>query len=82
MNLIATLRQFFMNVERSRHMLEGIMEGVANQTELINRHMMTLTEIADRRRELESQQILMNEQKIGNESKNSPSVATQPAASR
>jgi hypothetical protein len=81
MRLIATLRQFFMNVERSRHMLEGIMAGVANQTEVINRHMMTLTEIADRRLMQENPEDSIAGRKSRNESEKSPNTLTQSVIS-
>jgi hypothetical protein len=45
MNPIAVLRRHFANVERSRQMLEEIREGIANLTDVTNRHLMRLAEI-------------------------------------
>ena len=47
MNPIATLRRHFANVERSRQLLEEIREGIANLTDVTNRHLVRLTEIMD-----------------------------------
>ena len=47
MNPIAVLRRYFANVERSRQMLEEIREGVANLTDVTNRHLVKLIEIME-----------------------------------
>jgi hypothetical protein len=45
MNPIASLRRHFANVERSRQLLEEIREGVANLTDVTNRHLIKLQEL-------------------------------------
>jgi hypothetical protein len=47
MNPIAVLRRHFANVERSRQMLEEIREGIANLTDVTNRHLMGLAQIIE-----------------------------------
>ena len=47
MNPIATLRRHFANVERSRQLLEEIREGVANLTDVTNRHLIKLQELME-----------------------------------
>jgi hypothetical protein len=48
MNPVAVLRRHFANVERSRQMLEEIREGVANLTDVTNRHMVKLVDMLER----------------------------------
>jgi hypothetical protein len=45
MNPIVSLRWHFANVERSRQLLEEIREGVANLTDVTNRHLIKLQEL-------------------------------------
>jgi hypothetical protein len=45
MNPIDSLRRHFANVERSRQLLEEIREGVANLTDVTNRHLIKLQEL-------------------------------------
>jgi len=47
MNPLASIRRHFANVERSRQLLEEIREGIANLTDVTNRHLVRLTEIMD-----------------------------------
>ena len=47
MNPIAALRRYFANIERSRQLLEEIREGVANLTDVTNRHLIKLVEIME-----------------------------------
>jgi hypothetical protein len=44
MNPIAILKRHFANVERSRQLLEEIRDGIANLTDVTNRHLVKLTE--------------------------------------
>jgi hypothetical protein len=45
MNPIDSLRRHFANVARSRQLLEEIREGVANLTDVTNRHLIKLQEL-------------------------------------
>jgi len=44
MNPIRTLKQHFANVERSTQLLAEIREGIANLTDVTNRHLIKLIE--------------------------------------
>jgi hypothetical protein len=45
MNPVAVIRRHLESAQRSRQMLEEVREGIANQTDVTNRHLMKLTEI-------------------------------------
>jgi hypothetical protein len=63
MNPIAALKRHFENVERSRQLLEEIREGVANLTDVTNRHLIKLAELME----------------LAIEQANDPNSQTQPA---
>jgi hypothetical protein len=47
MNPIAVMKRYLENVERSRQLLEEIRAGIANLTDVTNRHLVRLIELTD-----------------------------------
>jgi len=75
MNPIRALRRHFANVERSRQLLEEIREGIANLTDVTNRHLIKLieeTQLANAQREGVNGQTAPTTRGYGNGAHESP----------